>query len=112
MLHSEISAFLVVDCDSFNSPSLQLTMAGHNISCSTWGSRLCRGNLLAEASQQVAAEKARRRQSSSNNAIAPSLQIPDTINNSKGSLAEFAARVSSCPIGDQGDGAEACAPAT
>lgn len=39
-------------------------------------------------------EPARRRKSSSANAIAPSLQIPPTINNSKGSLAEFAARVS------------------
>ncbi|KAI9678698.1 MAG: hypothetical protein M1817_005755 [Caeruleum heppii] len=34
-----------------------------------------------------------RRKSSTNHAIVPSLQIPSTINNSKGSLAEFAAQI-------------------
>jgi hypothetical protein len=44
-------------------------------------------------SSTAAANQNHRRKSSSSNAIAPSLQIPSSINDSKGSLAEFAAQV-------------------
>ena len=44
-------------------------------------------------SQAPAEPSSHRRQSSSGHSIVPSLQIPATINDSKGSLAEFAAQV-------------------
>ena len=43
-------------------------------------------------------QTARRRASNDNNSIASHLQIPSTINDSKGSLPEFAAQVRSVPI--------------
>ncbi|KAI9882015.1 MAG: hypothetical protein M1823_006261 [Watsoniomyces obsoletus] len=45
------------------------------------------------AAQPTTVDRAPRRKSSAQDAIVPSLQIPSSINNSKGSLAEFAAQI-------------------
>lgn len=49
-------------------------------------------------------DQSQRRKASSNNAIVPYLQIPPSINNSKGSLAEFAAQVSAKQLDGYGRG--------
>ena len=48
---------------------------------------------LSRAAPHTAVERAHKKKSVEDNTIVPSLQIPSTINDSKGSLAEFAAQV-------------------
>ncbi|KAI9790820.1 MAG: hypothetical protein M1816_004779 [Peltula sp. TS41687] len=48
---------------------------------------------LSRAAPHAAVERAQKRKSVEDNTIVPSLQIPPTINDSKGSLAEFAAQI-------------------
>ncbi len=50
-------------------------------------------NAKLYSAQQTTMDRTQRRKSSTQDAILPSLQIPPSINNSKGSLAEFAAQV-------------------
>lgn len=48
---------------------------------------------LSRGGPHTALERAQKKKSVEDNSIVPSLQIPSTINDSKGSLAEFAAQV-------------------